>query len=231
VNEQAGKMWYLKKINLFETLDDEIMEKLGEITHVQDVPEGQPIYFPGDTADTIFMLKKGRVRLSRSGQDGRNITLTILEPGDVFGEMALTGEQERDTRAETMSNAFICSAPREKFLEVVRDNPELNMKITGMIGDRKRNIEARIQNLIFRDSGNRVAYVLHDLFENHSETNDHTEPAIDFTHEQIADLAGLTRPTTTNILNDLQNDGIIELSRKEITLKEPNRLSSRAEAE
>jgi CRP-like cAMP-binding protein len=219
VSDRAGKMWYLKKINLFDHLDDEIMEELGDITHVQDVPEGQPIYFPGDNADTIFMLKKGRVRLSRSSPEGNNITLTILEPGDVFGEMALTDAEERQTRAETMSNAFICSSPKEKFLEVLRQNPDLNLRVTQMIGDRRREVEARVQNLIFKDSRERVLYVLDDLFENHSVDN--TGQEIEFTHEQIANLTGLTRPTTSKVLNELAEKGVIELGRGCVRLVDP----------
>ncbi len=211
MSDQAGKMWYLKKVNLFEHLDEETMEQLGDITHVQDVPEGQPIYFPGDNADTIFMLKKGRVRLSRSTPEGNNITLTILEPGDVFGEMALTDTEERDTRAETMSNAFICSSPKEKFLEVLRNNPDLNLRVTQMIGDRRREVEARVQNLIFKDSRERVTYVLHNLFQKHSVDDSNEE--IEFTHDQIANLAGLTRPTTSKVLNELASEGVIELGR------------------
>lgn len=219
MSDRAGKMWYLKKINLFEHLGEETMDELGDITHVQDVPEGQPIYFPGDNADTIFMLKKGRVRLSRSTPEGNNITLTILEPGDVFGEMALTESEERETRAETMSNAFICSSPKEKFLEVLRNHPDLNLRVTQMIGDRRREVEARVQNLIFKGSEERVLYVLKDLFQNHSVDQDNEE--IEFTHEQIANLSGLTRPTTSKVLNDLANRDVIELGRGCVRLKDP----------
>lgn len=219
MTDEAGKMWYLKKINLFEQLDDEIMDELGDITHVQDVPENQPIYFPGDNADTIFMLKKGRVRLSRMSPEGNSITLTILEPGDVFGEMALTEEGERKTRAETLSNAFICSSPRERFLEILRKNPELNLRVSQVIGDRRREIEARVENLIFKNSTERVVFILQDLFENHS--TGEAPPEIEFTHEQIANLAGLTRPTTSNVLSELEEKGVIGLGRGCVRLVDP----------
>jgi CRP-like cAMP-binding protein len=130
-----------------------------------------------------------------------------------------------------MSNAFICSAPRERFLDLVKETPELNLRITKMIGDRRRDIETRIKNLIFRDSENRVAFVLKDLFDNHADEESGMSSSIEFTHEQIADLAGLTRPTTTNILNEFQDSGLIELGRKKIILSDPQRLTSKAESD
>jgi CRP/FNR family cyclic AMP-dependent transcriptional regulator len=155
------------------------------------------------------MLKKEWVRLSRSDPEGNNITFTILEPGDVFGEMALTDAEERQNRAETMSNAFICPSPKEKFLDVLRQNPDLNLRVTQMIGDRRREVEARIQNLIFKDSRERVFYVLDDLFQNHSVDDSRQE--IEFTHEQIANLTGRTRPNTSKVLNELAEKDVIEL--------------------
>lgn len=230
MSSEAGKMWYLKQIDLFDQLSDEEMDKLADMTHVQDVPKNQPIYFPGETADTIFMLKKGRVRISRNSPDGESITLALLESGEIFGEMALTGDVERTTRAETMTNAFICAASREKFIEVVRENPELNLGITKMIGDRRREIETRINNLVFKDAENRVAYVLLDLFEKHAdEDSSSVNSEISFTHEEIAKLTGLTRPTTTNILNDFEKKDTIKLKRGTIELTNPRILEDLSE--
>lgn len=224
MSSEAGKLWYLKQIDIFDQLSDEEMDKLADMTHVQDVPKNQPIYFHGDTADTIFMLKKGRVRISRNSPDGESITLALLEEGEIFGEMALAGEDERTTRAETMTNAFICAASREKFLEVVKQNPQLNLEITKMVGNRRRKIETRINNLIFKDAKNRIAYVLLDLFEEHADKGRNEQSTISFTHEQIAELAGLTRPTTTNILNEFQDEDLIDLGRGTITLEAPQSL-------
>ncbi|MFB6355851.1 MAG: Crp/Fnr family transcriptional regulator [bacterium] len=228
--EDAGKIWYLKQIDVFDQMSSEEMDALADMTHVQDVPKNQPIYFPGDTADTVFMLKKGRVRLSRTSPEGKSITLALLEGGEIFGEMALMGEDERTTRAETLENSYICAAPREKFLNVLQNNPELNLQITKMMGERRQTIETRIQNLIFKDSRERLTFVLKEMFEKHSDTSINDEPTISFTHEEIGQLSGLTRPTTTNILNALEDEGFIELGRGGIILKQPERLSASVQA-
>lgn len=88
---QVAKRRYLKTIDIFSHLEEEEMGQLGSLTHIQDVPANQPIYVPGDAADTVYMPKTGRVRISRINPSGRTFALAILEGGELFGEMVLEG--------------------------------------------------------------------------------------------------------------------------------------------
>lgn len=227
----VAKLWYLKKVDLFSHLEEEEMEKLGDMTRMEEVSSNQPIYFPGDASDTVYILKKGRVRISRSTPDGRRITLALLEAGEIFGELALAGEEERNTKAEAVEDSFICAASKDTFLDFISEHPDISLRITQIIGDRRREIESKIEQLIFRNASGRLSFVLLDLFENHrEESNGEAEPQIKFSHQEIADLAGLTRPTTTNLLNEFQERGLIELGRKKIILKDYAGLKRAAEA-
>lgn len=222
MSSSAGKLWYLKKIDVFAEMSQEDVEAFSDLTHIEDVPAGEPLYFPGDTSDTIFMLKKGRVRISRTNPDGKRITLAILEPGEIFGEMALTGEEERKTRAETLETSFMCAISRERFLGFLEDHPALNFRITRLMGERRRQIEEKIDQLLFRPAPARLALVLQDLFENHAENDgEDGAPEIHFSHQDLADLAGLTRPTATTLLNELEDEGVVEIGRRQLVLKDP----------
>lgn len=222
----VAKLWYLKKIDLISRLPQEEVKKLSRQTTMDRVQENQPIYFPGDTSNTIYILKEGRVKISRQTRDGKKITLALLEPGEIFGELALSDEDSRKTMAETVSNSLICSVSDEVFLDFLSDHPELSFEINRIMGNRRREIESKVENLIFKDARERLAYILEDLFEDHSDEDLGKLPEITFSHQEIADLAGLTRPTTTNLLNELQEDGVLELDRKNIVLKNPDRLKS-----
>lgn len=232
MKDQAAKMWYLKKIDFVEKVNDEIIDRLGDVSHMDDIKEGEMIFLPGDIAKNVYLLKDGRVQLSRQDSNGRRITLTILEHGDIFGETTLTDEQERKTFAESLTDAVVCKINKENFLDVVKDHPEFHLRVTRMINERKTEIESRVENLIFRDSRESMAYCLQDLFENHSEDSKGIKNSeIEFTHQQLADLAGLTRPVATKILNEFADEEIIELGHKKIHLENPRRLSNLAEAE
>lgn len=232
----VGKLWYLKKFDLFSRLEHEEVEVLAEQTKMDTIDEGQTIYFPGEPADTVYILKKGRVRISRSTEEGKKITLALLEPGEIFGELALTDESDRSTIAEAAENSLICSLSDSKFQDYLSDHPELNFDISRLIGSRRRQIESKIENLIFKDASGRLAYVLKDLFENHASSEENTEPptsvypAINLSHEEIADLSGLTRPTTTKLLNEFEDEDIIELNRRDIHLKKSRKLTKKIDA-
>jgi CRP/FNR family cyclic AMP-dependent transcriptional regulator len=221
-----GKLWYLKKFDLFSKLAQEDVESLAEQTTMDNVKAHRPIYLPGDNSDTIYLLKKGRVKIYRSNPDGKKITLALLEPGEIFGELAITEEEERSTGAETTDDSLICSVSDDKFLDFLSGHPELNFKISRVIGDRRRKIETKIENLIFKDASGRLGYVLKNLFEEHGDDSSSEEklledsPRISFSHQEIADLCGLTRPTTTKILNEYEEKGIVELKRRNIVLKD-----------
>lgn len=221
MSSRAVKMWYLKEIDLFSKLDEEEIEKLGDMTHAEDMEADQTVYFPGDTSDTVFILKRGRVRITQFGPEGQEHTLAILGPGSIFGEMSLAGEKKRRTRAETLKESFICAASKEHFLDFLRDHPEINFRITKMFGDRRREIESKVEKLIFQDASGQLAWVLLDLFEKFSENGGESgAPKITFSHEDLAELVGLTRPTVTNLLNNFQEEGLVEIGHRQLILKD-----------
>ncbi|MFB6355853.1 MAG: Crp/Fnr family transcriptional regulator [bacterium] len=225
----VAKLWYLKKIDILNELPQDKIEKVSNMTRMDEVDSNTPIYFPGDPSDMIYILKKGRVKISRETPDGKRITLAFLEPGEIFGELAVAGEEERTTMAEATEDSLICAAPKDKFMDFLSDNPELALEVSKVIGDRRRKIESKIENLIFKDARGRLAQILRELFNEHSDNGEQeATPEISFSHQDIADLTGLTRPTTTNLLNEFEEQGIIELNRRKIILHNPVKLKQRS---
>lgn len=227
----VGKLWYLKKFDIFSDLPSDEVEILAEQTEMNRYESGETIYFPGESADTIYILKKGQVRLSRSSPEGRLLTLALLEPGEIFGELTLDEDGEQSVRAGVVQDSLVCWVSRRNFLNFLSEHPELNLKITQFMEERRRNIEAKVENLIFKDAQGRLAYVLEDLVEHHSnQSNNGTVKnktgVIHLSHQNLADLAGLTRPTTTKLLNEFSDDGILDLRRKKIVIRDRSELQS-----
>lgn len=224
----VAKFWYLKRLDLSEALDDEGLEELAALTSMNRFEENTPIYFPGDPSDTVYILKQGQVKISRSTADGKRITLTLIEPGEIFGGLSLIDQKDRETRAEAVAESVICAVPRDPFIDFLAEHPELNFEVTRMMGDRRRAIETKLETLLFRDAPSRLAYILNDLFENHAGSVEGA-PTLNVSHRDLAELTGLTRPTTTQLLNELQEEGVVELSRRELTLRDPIALAKRAD--
>ena len=84
---QNKKLWYLKRINVFSGLSRGEMRELKRITRMVSYRKNETIYLPGDPSETVFLLKKGRVKISKLSEEGKEVTLAILEPGEIFGEL------------------------------------------------------------------------------------------------------------------------------------------------
>ncbi len=154
-------------------------------------------------------------------ENGKQITLAILKPGDIFGEVTLFGGEKHDTIAEAIENSYICYISKNNFEDLLIRQPELSLKITRQIGKRLKSIESKIENLVFHDSTYRLVTLLLELSK-----SDGKETAegllIDFriTHEDIGDLIAVNRQTVTEKLNELKKLNLIDLKRTQITIKD-----------
>ena len=219
--ELQSKVWYLKKLNIFAGFSEAEMNGLGQITHMESVPRGSYFYLPKDPSDRIYFIKEGRVKISKLSDDGKEITLAILETGEVFGEMALVEEGPRKTFAEALDDTSICTMSKNNFETLIENKPELSVKITKLMGLRRLEIESRVEELLFCHVPSRLARFLMRLGGEHGE--DHRlgrRIKVKITHQEIANLIGSTRETTTAALNSLKKDGIIDFERRHIIIKD-----------
>jgi CRP-like cAMP-binding protein len=102
-----SKLWYLKHINLFSTLSQTELQEIERITRMQEVKKRQPLYLPGDPSNTIYLLKKGRVKIATIAPSGKEVTFDILEPGEIFGELEVLEDAPRHTIAEPLEDILI----------------------------------------------------------------------------------------------------------------------------
>lgn len=229
--EEKSKLWYLKKINLFTEMSSEEMETLARKTRMESVSKKTPIFFPGDPSKQVYLLKEGRVKLSRISEEGREVTITLLEPGEIFGELEVLGDAPRDTLAEALDDSKICVVSKDLFLEMISRKPEFSFRLTKLIGFRMRKIENRVEDLVFKDVPARLAHLLLDLAKDYGkETSDGVFLQIKLTHQEIANLIGSIRETVSAVLGDFKRDGWIAFEGRQIKLLKPSHLKKRTES-
>ena len=154
------KIWYLKNINIFRDLTEADLSVLDRITYMKGYSRREQVYSQGDPGDVVYLLKEGRVKIYKLSADGKQLTLEILEPGEIFGEMALVDDSPRDTIAETLDDSLLCVMRRRDFELLLRKKPDLAMRVTKLIGARRRQIENQLENLVFRSAPSRLALLL-----------------------------------------------------------------------
>ena len=225
------KMWYLKQINIFKDLPEKELQNLDRIAIHKYLRKKELIYLPGDKSDKVYLLKEGRVKVSRLSEDGREMTMVILEPGEIFGESALYSEEEqRSTMAEALDDAMICTVYKNEFEAMLQREPALSLRVTKAIGKRRREIESRLEDMVFRSVPSRLAHLLLRLSDKYGqEKEDGLFLNVDLTHLEIANLIGSTRETTTTQLNNLKRDGLISVKSRKIYITDMPGLHELAE--
>lgn len=227
--EEKSKLWYLKRINLFTEMSSKEMGELARLTRMESVRKKTPIFFPGDPSQQIYLLKEGRVKISRISEEGREVTIALLEPGEIFGELEVLDDAPRDTLAEALDDSKICVVSKKIFLEMIHRIPDFSFRLTKLIGFRMRKIESRVEDLVFKDVPARLANLLLDLEKDYGkETPQGMLLQIKITHQEIANLIGSIRETVSAVLGDFKRDGWITFEGRRIILLKPRLIQKRA---
>ena len=197
-------------------------------TQFWEVKKGQTIYFPGDVADALFMLKSGKIKVSRFSADGKEIIIIILGPGEIFGELALSGQEKREDIARATEDTILCSMRVDQFENMMVNNPKFHLEITKLIGARLSRFERRMERLIFKSAEQRIGSFLRDLAEEHGRailySSEEKEIRFTLTHQEIAQLTATSRQTVTTVLGKLESGGIIGYDRHRILVKKLSQL-------
>lgn len=228
-NQEHEGLWCLEHIDLFRRLPARERVRLRHLGRTVKYRRGETIYLPGDPSDTIFFLRKGRVKLAYLDESGKRLTLMICGRGEPFGEMALAGEEERTLIAEALENVELCAVSKDELLRFAEETPSLSFRITKLVGLRFLEIENRLEDLIFKDVHTRLARLLVKLGGRYGVPEDGgVRIDIRITHQDLAELIGSARETTSAALGEFQQEGLIEKSRSRIFIKDFEGLKAKA---
>ena len=223
---ENGKFWYLENIDLQEMLCPNRLKDIRNSEHSSSFNKNEFIYFQEDPANLVYLISSGRVKIGSYTENGEEIVKAILSSGELFGEMALTGEEKRAEFAQAMdNNTTVCSMSIDMLKSLMAENKELSFKIYKLIGMRIRRLEKKIESLVFKDARTRIIEFLRDTALGHGKkVGFETLIPTKFTHKDIASLTGTSRQTVTTILNELREDNIINFDRRKILIRDLEKL-------
>ena len=141
----------LRSVPLFASLDDSAATELRDLLAIRDVPAQTPLFQLGDSGDALFLIENGRVRISVRDADGDNVTLAELAGGDFFGEMALLDGKPRSADATVIENARLAILSRKDFLNFVRGNPDVALRMLSAITHRLRRTDELLRQRVSRN--------------------------------------------------------------------------------
>jgi CRP/FNR family transcriptional regulator, cyclic AMP receptor protein len=224
------KIWVLKRCQLFELLTPEECRRLESGAEMRTFRRQEIIYFPTDPGQSVLVLSRGRVKIKSVTVSGKETILTFIEPGEVFGELALLDAEPRREFAEAVEEARVLAMPRGNLLWLMEHRPDVALHVTRLLGFRRRRIENRLRNLLFRSNRERIACLLLELLETYGRPADGGwEIRLRLSHQDLANLIGATRERVTVTLGQLQRAGLIAVSRRRLVVLDRARLTTEAE--
>jgi CRP/FNR family cyclic AMP-dependent transcriptional regulator len=179
------------------------------------------IFHEGDPGDTLHLIAKGRVAVAVATPLGDTTTLTVLGGGQFFGELALVGNQPVRTATVTaLESTETLALRQQQFDELRRDHPTIDRFLVAVLAEQVKRLSTQLLEALFVDAETRVLRRLLDLAQEYGQGRPGT--IIPLTQEDIATMAGTTRPTTNRVLRDAEAAGAIRTARARTEIVDPS---------
>lgn len=210
---------------LFAVLAPEEMLLLQQTATLQSYSKHQVLYKPGQSANKVYFLLKGTVKVAVHAEK-KDIIKYVVRPGNLFGESCLTGEMQRRDFAYAMEDAVdVIELDAQALLSIMRKNFAFAQSLLHFLGERLRYTETQLEKVVLKDSKSRILEFLHQMgIEQGKRVGFETLVKHNMTHQDIADLTGTSRQMVTAVLNQLKRSNVLYFNRKKILFRDLNAL-------
>jgi CRP/FNR family transcriptional regulator, cyclic AMP receptor protein len=194
-----------------------MLAELGDLLHAD---RGETIYHPGTPSTSVFLVETGRVKLAYLDESGKKLTLSILNEGEIFGEMCLVGEKFRRHLATAIEDTVLRCISKKAFSDSIGGDMEALQHLLRHFARRLKEYEETLEDLAFRDIQARLSRQLLKLSDEYGvATTEGILIGFPVTHKELADMIGSARENTTLALNRFEREGILDKSRYRIVIK------------
>ena len=219
----------IRKAPLFTALDDAASASLLANMVSVKIAKGTILFAEGDGGDQLYVIAEGKLKLGTSSGDGRENLLSILGPGEMFGELSLFDPGPRTSTATAVTDAKLLSLGQEKLLPWLVENPKVSLQLLASLAQRLRRTNEAVGDLVFSDVPGRVAKALIDLGERFGKkTGEGLFVHHDLTQEELAQLVGASRETVNKALADFAGRNWLKLDGRAVLITDFERLSKRS---
>jgi len=219
VQDEKRTLWYLKKVPILGDLGAEALARLAEKVEMKEIRRRQVLYLPGDPGQAVYFVNGGRVKVSKVTRDGKELTLAYRGPGEIFGETCLIDGGPREEMAEAMENALVTEIERTEFERMLQAQALLGYRLTKVLAARRRDVENKIENLVFKDVNSKLAELLLRLANEYGVDDSRgTLVALKITHQEMANLIGSTRETVSLTLSMFKKKGLIATEGRKVII-------------
>jgi len=218
----------VKKAPLFTALDDASATSLrASMTEVK-LSRGQFLFKEGDVGDRLFLVVNGKLKLGATSNDGRENLLSILGPGDMFGELSLFDPGPRTATATAVVDSKLLALVHDQVIGWIKEHPQVSLQLLGRLAQRLRKANDVLGDLVFADVPGRVAKAIIELGQRFgTQKPDGLHVNHELTQEELAQLVGASRETVNKALADFAARGWVKLEPRAVIVLDYERLVKR----
>ncbi len=205
----------LKNIALLSDLGSEDLNMLEAVATIRSYKKHSVVVTQGDETDSLYVITRGSVRVYISDEEGREVTLNTLYPGDSFGELALLSNQRRSASVITLENSCFSVISKNDFLNCMSRYPQISQHIIKLLIERVVSLSDEVSSFALLNVYGRVRRVL--MKDAYEEKNKWYTKRL--THQVIADRVGSSREAVSKILRELGHKKYISVGKKTICIE------------
>jgi len=216
------RIQYLSQFNLMHSLSMEDLIEMDRLTQVTTVPKHTFVQTPYTYADELYFIKKGKVRLYRLDEEGKQFTLDILSEGNIFGEIGEISLGTRGLFIETVEESDLCVMDKERFESYLIRHPQLMMNMIKAMSESLSHMSNLAQNLALGKLHDKIIHVLKELsgrFGVQDEDKDYCRLDIILSHQEIAHMIGASREAVSTAMKELAKAGVIRTGFRTVAVR------------
>tara|TARA_B100001250_G_C19728190_1_gene757100 strand:- start:30 stop:728 length:699 start_codon:yes stop_codon:yes gene_type:complete len=200
----------LRGVSVFSDLNDEELKGIVDFCRPRTYPKNSMIIIEEEFGDTVFGICEGTVKITRVNDEGKEVILALLGPGEIFGEMAIIDGESRSANALAQENCILLAFPQNEFLKVLKDYFKVSFALMGELARRLRKSDQQIEALSLSDAENRIGVSMLNLAEDMGiiRKGKVTIEKLPF-QQDIANMAGTSRETVSRVLKMFEEKNLI----------------------
>ncbi len=216
--------WSVARLELLRGMSQEAIHQFDSMTRTTKRSRGEWIFVLGDSADSIYLLREGRVKITTFREDGHEIVHKIIGPNEIFGDISTILGIPRTTSAQVQEASLLCEVRRQDFESLLIAYPEMLLRLLKSVGLRLKKAEAQLLNVVCNDVSTRVREALIDLVTLERGGRSDQPVRIGITQQDLANLIGASRQQTWQVLKELEDSSVLRLTYRSILVTAPHKL-------
>ena len=225
------KVRLLSMVDVFETLPEEELEELAHLAKDASYERGESLPEPKEGGQKLYVLKEGRVQLYVRLPNEGEMTLSVVEGGSIFGEIAVARQGVGEVHARALVPSLVCTLKTEVLEGLIERHPEVALAMVRMLSERLRLSEVRLAELAHKQVPARLCSLILRLSASEGiVSREGIRIETPYTHEQLGTMISATRASVSRAMKELREKGAVEVVRRRIHIRDREVLEREAEA-